>query len=458
MKPAWNSGDLAAWTGGAWEGKPPAVFEGITQDTRSLKPGMLYVALEGARFNGHRFIDDAFARGAAAAMVRNTYPEHRAGGALLRVVDPQVGLQQAAVAYRRRLAPKVVGITGSVGKSTVKELIAQMLAGQACTAKTQGNFNNHIGLPLSLLAMPGDTCYGIFEIGTNHPGEISALCRCLEPDWGVITNVGPVHIEHFGSEEAVAEEKRCLFRALPPTGRAFLCADGMHTDRLREACPVPVTTVGWDEGMDVRGTLLADRRLHVAEAAGDGMTVQVPLPGRHQALNVLLAVAVVRALDVPWSGIENALACFQSLPMRWQEEVAGSIRIINDAYNANPLSMRASLCAFCEQPGYGPKWVVIGGMRELGVRATSEHEALGKYLAGLPLQGGVVVGDEAHAVMDGLGRAGDRFAFCPDTDTAADWLCRQVRDGDAVFFKASRGIGLERAIQRFKKHREENAV
>lgn len=449
--PELNPRDLASWSGGVWEPAEPARIDGVSNDTRTIGPGMLYVALKGERFDGHDFVGSAFAKGASAALVARDYAG-TSGGPLLRVADTGDALRRIAQGYASQVGPELVVITGSAGKSTAKEMIAQILARQFATAWTRGNWNNDIGLPLSLLVMEPGTRIGVFEVGTNHPGEIAGLCRLVKPTWGVITNVGPVHIEFFGTEQAIAEEKGMVLRALPRHGTAVLNRDDKFFDYWRSITPCHVVAVSLAGDADYVCRERGDVRVVVEECrTGERVAFRPSVPGAHNVTNAMMAIAVARGHGVPWDTIRAGLEGFRQLPMRWEECLADEVRLINDAYNANPVSMRAALNTFAELPCPGRRWVVLSGMLELGEHEAAEHAALGAFAAAGPWHGVVTVGRLGALIADAARAAGldaGRLFPCSSNEVAADLLRRELRGGDAVLFKASRGMRLEEIVQR----------
>ena len=457
--------DFAAWTGGRWDALPEGPVSGVSKDTRSLHCGELYFALRGENFDGHTFVDDALDRGAAGAVVREDWHPGTGAGPrpLLRVRDPLTALQEAGRRYRRRAGAKIIAVTGSAGKSTIKEMISQILERSAPTAKTHGNYNNSIGLPVSLLSMPPDSRFGVFEMGSNHPGEIRALCGLLEPDWGMVTNVGPVHVEFFGTIDAIVAEKRDLLRFLPAEGRAFLNSDEACHAQLRDGVRARVVTVSFNTEADYRvvGAGPGGGVFEVQEASGGMERLELKVPGRHNLANALLAVAVARQLEIPWGTIRDGLRQFVPLPMRWQEEYVGGLWIVNDAYNANPMSMRAAIKTFTDRQWDGRKWLVLGAMRELGEMSDREHREVGRFAARFDWGGLVVVGAEAKLFAEGArdgGMLSDRIHVCATAEEAAEILAQNVGAHDAVFFKASRGVRLEQTVKLFRCRMEDMAA
>lgn len=449
--PLLRGAELAAWTGGVWEGAVPDI-RGVTQNGKQMFSGGLYVALQGERHDGHMFVAQAQQNGAAAALVRADW--QRGEGItipLLRVADTRSALGLAAAGRRRTLRTLIVGITGSVGKTTTKELAAAAFSGVGTVHATAGNLNNDIGLPLTLLAMPETAAAGIIEAGSNHPGEIAYLCRILRPDAAIVTSVGPVHIEYFANENAIANEKAELIRSVPERGFAVIDAAGTHADYLRAQAACRVVTVRLGEGgeADFRGTLVdvGSGSIAITES-GTGLAYNVHsgLSGRHNALNLLLAVAAGRTAGLAWEDVERGLLRLAMPPMRWQRTEAAGVVSINDAYNANPVSMRCALETFAHTPVPGRRVLVLGDMRELGVDSERYHRELGRLIAGGPWQVLVAVGQDVRWTVEAAVAAGFPavavYTFSETTAAARD-IRDVVKPGDTLLFKASRGVALE---------------
>jgi UDP-N-acetylmuramoyl-tripeptide--D-alanyl-D-alanine ligase len=433
--------DLAAWLGVPWSGGLPAsMIQGISTDTRTLRPGELYVALRGEQFDGHRFVAEAFKAGAAGALVDRSFAGEM--GPVLRVDDTLAGLQQLARGYRATWSARVVGITGSVGKTTVKEMCADLLSSRWMTHRTAGNFNNHIGLPLTMLRMPPEAEMGVFEIGMNHPGEIRPLAALLRPDVVVMTDVANAHIEHFESEQGIAEEKAELPASLGSNGWAVLALDGRWFELLRSRCAGRVVTVALGAGADYCGEMTGPDLLRVGETV-----YTLPLPGEHTHRNALRAITLGLELGLSPSQIQAGLNRFKAPAMRWEKEVAGGVEFINDAYNASPLSMRAALSTFAELPCEGRKVAVLGGMRELGDRSEEEHRALGCFLEPLSIDEVVCVGPLAAYIAGAMGRSVRKAGTLEE---ASQWLTQWVLPGDQVLLKGSRGERLEGVLASYK--------
>ena len=456
----------AQWCRGRWHAQvPPEALRSLCVDSRRAGAGDLFFALKGERADGHDFLP-AIAVAGAVAVVRADWPVDKlpAGGWFLRVDDVQAALGRFAAGYRAQMPARIVGVTGSVGKTTTKELVADLLSTVGKTARTAGNFNNEIGLPLSVAGLSADCAFGVFEAGISHPGDMGPLRDVLMPDMAAVTRVGPVHIEFFDSVRAIAEEKAALLEKLPADGFAVLDLDDEYFGAMRAHCSARVATHSMkSREADYSGDLQADGKLWVFEqATGEAATLTVPPPGGYMAQNVLAAVAVARRCGATWAGIEGALGRMRPVGMRWAVEEVRGWTAINDGYNANPVSMRAALKAFADWPAAGRKFLAIGPMLELGRHEREEHEALGRYVAGGKWAGVAVVPWKADGVADaaaeslaeGLvseGISSEAICRARDHADAANWLRARLRPGDAVLLKASRGVRIEKALENLKK-------
>ena len=419
---------------------PVSAFGGVCHDTRTLKPGDLYVAIRGDRFDGHDFVGEAFAKGASGALVENGFEWN--DNPVLPVPDTVKGLQDIARGYRTTWTSTVVGITGSVGKTTVKEMCADVLSMNGETHRTAGNYNNHIGLPLTMLSMPASARYGVFEIGMNQPGEIEQLTDLLRPDVGILTDICNAHRESFDSLEAIAREKIKLVERVPESGVVIIDHDSEWYAMMCERICASISTISLGGDADVVGRRLSEDKMNV-----NGFDYTLPQPGEHIMRNALRAVALGLEVGMKPDAIAQGLLNFRAPPMRWEKSEINGVYFINDAYNANPLSMRASLRTFDENRVPGRKWVVIGGMRELGAVAEEEHAALGRFMDGLDLDGIIAVGELTKAIEC---KSKTRYHRCSDPESAAMILKENLSAGDHVLLKASRGEKLEKVLERFK--------
>ena len=452
--------DVIKWTGAKSTGNIPEACGAVSQDTRTLGLGALYVALRGERVDGHDYVADALARGAAAALVADDWktPPSLSSAPLLRVKDPLAALWNLARSWRTSFsAPqtRIVGLTGSSGKTTTREMIAALLRSEKNrVCATSGNFNNHIGLPLSVLSMKPDCRFGVFETGVNHPGEMDGLADILRPDIAVVTNIGNAHIEFFGTQEAIAAEKGKLLGALPESGFAVLDVDTACFDVLCGATRARVVTVSSaGKDADYSATLLdvLSGRIRIKErATGAEQEIACNLPGTHNAADLLLAYAVARECGVPAEVCPSRLEDFSLPGMRWKSVQRDGITFVNDAYNANPQSMEASVRTFMELPCRGRKVLVLGDMFELGEQSESLHRSIGALTAQMRPDCVIFVGNAMAAAAAEARERGlpASSVFCADSAiSAVPLLAAAVRYGDAVLLKASRGMGLERVLQ-----------
>jgi UDP-N-acetylmuramoyl-tripeptide--D-alanyl-D-alanine ligase len=439
--PMFRPGELSQWVSKLWKnGMPEGMITGFSQDTRTLQPGNLYVAIRGEHFDGHDFIRQAFEKGACGALVQERFRGLEVP--VLPVPDTVKGLQDMARGYRKKWIGSVVGITGSVGKTTVKEMCADVLSVRGETHRTVGNYNNHIGLPLTMLAMPQAAKHGVFEIGMSHPGEIGALAYLLQPTIGIITDIGNAHREHFQSLEEIAREKAKLAEQLPGAGIAILDRDCRWYALMHRHTCARVVTISLEGVADYIGRPAGGGMMNV-----NGFNYPMPLPGEHIMRNALRAIVLGLELHMEPGEIAAGLRKFKLPPMRWEESEANGVLFINDAYNANPLSMRANLQTFANLPGLGKKWAVVGGMRELGDTAEAEHVELGLFIDGLGLDGVVAVGDLGRMIVC---KGAQQFFQTLEAAEAARILKEYLQPGDRVLLKASRGERLEQVLERFK--------
>ncbi len=456
LEPAW----LARAADGHWLDMPEKAIQRVCHDTRTLQPGDLYVAVRGARLDGHALLDEAFRKGAVAALVDQLYAAQRPAAVpaapLLVVQDTLTALGRIASVHRHRLQALIVGVTGSMGKTTVKDMAAALLQQKSTATCTQGNWNNHIGLPLSMLGMGETTRFGVFELGMNHPGEILPLSEMLSPDWGIVTAIGPVHLEFFDSVEAIANEKADLLRALPRGGLAFLHADDAYFPILAAAAPCAVRTI----------SLLPDSTADLCVESQNGVLsvyeqetqsyeqMPVPVAGRHNLINAGLAILVARTAGCDWEQIRQGFSQYRPPPMRWEVEACGPYTVVNDAYNANPVSMVAALDTFAQMRAKGRKWLLLGDMLELGDIAGQAHRDLGEQVAAGAWTGMVAVGLHAQKICDAArakGMADDVTAAFHTVQEAGAWLLQKLQAGDTVLLKGSRGVHLENVLPLLKK-------
>jgi len=422
-----------------------ARIRGWSIDSRTLGEGDLFFAIKGENFDGHRFIQAAFERGAIAAVVSEEVSA--AGRPLLKVADTLNALQQLACWARRQWGHKIVAVTGSAGKTTTKDIIAAVLGVKYPVGKTTGNFNNHIGLPLSLLRMPGDAAVGVMEMGMNHAGEIRALAALARPDIGVVTNVGYAHVEAFQSIEEIALAKRELIESLPGDGVAVLNADDERVLAFRDVHRGQTLTYGLSPNADVRATNL---EIGAGESAFqvEGVQFRTVLAGRHGIQNVLAGLAVGRLFGIELRELAPAIAAFAPGKMRGERSSLRGVTILNDSYNSNPEAARAMVDVLCAEPARR-RIAVLGEMLELGFWAERLHRDLGKYVAGAGIDVLVGVRGMSQPMVEEARKAGlsNHAAFFFDQPEEAGAFLRDfIRQGDTILFKGSRGTHIERAL------------
>jgi len=439
-----QAGDAAAWAGGKWTVLPAGSLEGVMQDTRLLEPGMLYVALPGERVDGHTFLKAAMDLGAAGVMCEQG--RGIPGIPCLEVADPATALRKLAAGYRQSIGGLMLGITGSAGKTTVKDMLAGMLAERGATCSTRGNWNNFIGLPLSILSMKAEDDFGVFELGMNAPGEIGALAEILKPVAGLITSIGEAHLERLGSVEAIAHEKAALLRALPEEGLAVLDLDSPWVEGFRNDCRCRTVHCSLTGDADVQGRAGSDdHSLRIVDRPrGQEFEVPLPLPGEHMWRNVLQSVTLALELGLQPDDIRKGLHAFAPAPMRWQVIQRGAYRVINDAYNANPLSMRSAIRTFAEQSRPVEKWLVLGAMSELGEAEEALHRELGRFVDRFSFAGVVCVGSRAGWIAQGAERH-----VCHQVTTPAEagrLLSEMAGPGSGILVKGSRSERLEQVV------------
>jgi UDP-N-acetylmuramoyl-tripeptide--D-alanyl-D-alanine ligase len=418
-----------------------AAFRGLSTDTRTVGTGELFVALRGPNFDAHEFLDAARARGAAGALVERVPAPLPA----IEVPDARAAMGQLAAHWRARHNVDTLAVTGSNGKTTVKEMIAAILARDAPVLATRGNLNNDIGVPLTLAGLDAGHRRLVVEMGANHPGEIAALAAMARPRIGVITLVAPAHLEGFGSIDAVARAKGELIAALPADGVAVVNADGGYQELWRElAAGRRLLRFGEHAGADVRVQHQAQAdgariSLYTADGALD---VSLRLAGRHNALNAAAAAAAALAAGVSLQCIGDGLASVRPVHGRLEILAApGDVRVIDDTYNANPVSLRAALEVLAQFPP--PRWLVLGDMGELGADATVFHREAGLAARALGIQGLFGMGPLARAAVQAFGAGGHHF----NTHAQVLRALHDALDGGAsVLVKGSRTMGMEQVV------------
>jgi UDP-N-acetylmuramoyl-tripeptide--D-alanyl-D-alanine ligase len=423
----------------------PVKVAGWSVDTRTQNAGDVFFALRGPNHDGHRFAKTALEKGAAAVVV-----EQKTGSAAELVVsDTLAALQQLAAWARIRWGGRVIGVTGSAGKTTTKDAIAHLLEAELPVGRTVGNFNNHVGVPLSILRLPDQSRVAVLELGMNHAGEIRALASLAKPEIGVVTNVGYAHVEFFDSIDGVAAAKRELIEELPRDGVAVLNADDAHVIRFRERHPGRSVTFGFSDSADVRACAVeygaSGTRFRAA-----GVDFETGLVGRHAVMNLLAAIAVAQVMGIAPEKLVGAVRSFTVGKMRGERLEHNGIVIWNDCYNSNPEAAQSMLDVLRQTPALR-RIAVLGEMLELGSAAEELHREVGRYAAGQSIDFLIGVRGNAHAMVNaavGAGLPESAAHFFEEAPEAGEFVRGLARAGDAVLFKGSRGVAVERALER----------
>ena len=414
-------------------------FVGMTQNSRELKSGNLYCALIGERVDGHRFVSDTAEAGAAAALVSRSVD---APIAQIVVDDVVQAMGRLARAWRESVDVRVVAVTGSNGKTTVKTMLAAILRGCAATLATRGNYNNEIGVPLTLAALDKSHRFAVIEMGCGKPGDIEYLARMARPDVAVVTNAGPAHLERLGSMDGVASTKGELFTALDDNGVAVINGDDDYHDYWRRLCAQRrKLTFGYKPESDIR----FDAGGRVVTPAGSFELV-LALPGEHNRMNALAATAAALALDLDLDAIAAGLASVEVLPGRLAErEMTGGWRLIDDTYNANPASLYAGLQVLAAHSG--KRWLALGEMAELGDHSAKLHREIGRAAHDLGIERLFAIGMHADRVADAFGAGGEAFE---DLTAMADCMQALLAPDVTCLVKGSRSAHMEQLVDRLR--------
>lgn len=454
---------LAATDGTLLWGSSDVVGNDVAVDSREVTPGCVFVALSGERVDGHEFLAAAVDSGARVLIVSRGAKEIAAAldlpnvrdVAVIRVADCVKAVQELAVYHRSRLHCAVVGVTGSTGKTTTKDFLDAVLRSTLRVVSTQGNQNNELGVPLTVLCGAADTDVLVVEMGMRGLGQITELCEVARPTVALVTNVGVTHIELLGSQDAVASAKGELVRALDEDGAAFLNGDDAYSSAIAETSRAPVTYYGLSESCAVRAENIEVDALSRAAfdliAISGSVRVMLSVPGRHNVYNALAAAAVGLHLGVPMDRLATALASAEMTAMRMQVFTsAGGVTVINDAYNANPVSMQAAVITLAEMDSAERRIAVLGDMAELGSLTELAHFRIGELVAKSHVDILLSIGPRARHIADGAragGMAADRIHACATVGEATEVLRSTLRHNDAVLVKASRVMGLESVVE-----------
>jgi len=440
--------------GGTLEGNGVLKALGYSIDSRTIKPGELFFAIRGPRFDGHHFVRQALERKAVGVVVESAFTESIPSGSLVRVASTAQSLQTLARYVRRRWGAPIVGVTGSVGKTTTKEAIATVLGRKFNVLRSIGNLNNEFGLPLCLLKAEPQQNFGVLEMGMSAKGEIRQLAAIAEPNEGVVTNVNPVHLEFFDSIEGIAKAKAELLEGLVEPRVAYLNHDDPRVRAMSRKFTGKVVSYAVKSLAAFRTKDVCDLGL-----GGSSFTIQrgrtelrfiLPLLGTHNVTNAMAAIAVGATHKVPWEEIQGAIAGMKPEKMRGQvSRFEPGVSVIDDSYNSNPKALTEMIRFTGRLKGVGRKIVVAGEMLELGPDAAELHRACGREAAKAGIAIIVGVRGEARSILDGAREAGaaeESLHFFSDSQEAGEFLTRTVTKGDVVLLKASRAVKLEQAM------------
>ena len=418
---------------------------GWSIDSRTIAHGDLFFALRGPNHDGNAYVEEVLRKGAVGAVANDMKP-----GPVLVVPDTLAALQRTAIWALDQWRGEVIGVTGSAGKTSTKDVIAALLVSQIPVGKTVGNLNNQFGVPVSILRLPSQARVAVLEMGMNHAGEIRDLCRIARPRIGVVTNVGHAHVENFDSIEGVAAAKRELIDSLPLDGTAVLNGDDPLVIRFREVHPGRTITFGFGPGADVRAQQVQLSDCGVSFTV-DGTRLESPLLGRHSILNILAGVAVASLYGIRPAQLAEAVKNLAPSNMRGERLVRDGVTVLNDCYNSNPDAARAMIDVLRETPAKR-RIAVLGEMLELGRWSEALHRDVGSYVARSGIDVLVGIRGEAGHLVDAARRSGlavNAAFFFPDAVPAGEYLRQIARPGDVILFKGSRGTHVEHALERF---------
>jgi len=431
-----------------------AIALGYSIDSRTVQPGQLFFAVKGERLDGHDFVAQALAKNAVAAVVRkDQLARFGEKNRLIAVDDTLAALQTLSTAVRRLWAKPLIGITGSTGKTTTKEAIAHVLSRRFRVLKSEGNFNNHFGLPLMLLKLEPEHDIAVIEVGMSHAGEIAALAAIAKPEVGVVTNVAPVHLEFFNSIADIARAKYELVQSLPPGGTAILNVDDEYVSQFGRDFHGKVVSFGINRPADIAAENIESRGVFGSRfdvvVNGHRETAVLQLVGLHNIYNALAAVAVALERGLTPSEAVGALASLAPADKRGQVVQVANITVINDCYNSNPKALDAMVDTLASTSATR-RIVVAGEMLELGPQAAELHRGSGSHMAQNKIHMLLGVRGLAGEMVAAARAGGLRAEFVETPEQAGEWLARETRDGDVVLLKASRGVKLEKALEIWK--------
>ncbi len=450
-KNKFTGAELKEWTKGYWTFDRDIKIPQISINTRTIKQGEAYLAIKGDTFDGNSFIENAIEKGASVIITDSKADTGNITIPTLIVKNTKKTLGDIAENYLKKLGIPIIGITGSSGKTTVKDMIAAIFKTTYKISYTHGNFNNNIGLPLSIFQLDDESQFGIFEIGTNHPGEIKYLSGILKPDVSIITNSGSAHIGNFKTEQAIADEKGEILRALNKDGTAILNRDNKFFDYHKNLCRCKnIISVSIKQDADITLQNITGNIIKIKLPNNDIFEYSLSIPGNHNITNSMQAIAAALSYDIKPEQIYSALKTFSTTGMRWQTVNKSGITYINDAYNANSDSMKMAIETFAQQYKQEQSCLILGGMLELGETAQKEHIQLGKFISRFNWNKIILVGQYAEDIKKGMllnNFPNEKIIVCSSNHEASALIMNgHIRNCKHAFLKASRGFKLEEIL------------
>jgi len=430
------------------------IINDISIDSRQINGGELFFALKGENFDGHDFVDEALNKGAAGAVVQKDKAlSHSGKGFMIKVNSPLSALQRLSNYYRKKCGYRVVAVTGSTGKTTTKDMLGSILNRSFSARKTEGNYNNEIGLPLTLMSFDETTEVAVIEMGMRGLGEIAQLAEIAEPELGIVLNVGEVHIETLGSRENIARAKSELISFLPQTGTAVLNADDPFVSKMHRLTEAEVVFFGIEKKADIEASEVSvsdlEGTIFELNTPSGKINIKLPIPGRHFVYNALAAAAAAVKVGADLNSIKEGLENFESSSLRMKIKNVAGITLINDTYNANPVSVCAALDTLAAVNTTGRRIVVLGDMLELGFKSDDAHRKIGNYLLKKGIDALFTIGNNARLISDEALKKGmcrEHIYHAGEKERAVEKIIEFVKPHDILLFKASRGIKLEDVV------------
>ncbi len=461
-----SAGEVETGTGGTLiKGSRNTAFSKVSIDTRTLHNEDVFFAIRGSNQDGHRFVPDALANGALGAVVEQGYEypgQFPAGRVLIKVADTHEALKYLAMSVRHHWQGALVAVTGSMGKTTTRAFVAQVMQSEFNVYQTPGNYNNLFGLPLALLGLSLDYDIGVFEMGMSAPGEIAEMCRIAAPSVGIITNVAPVHLEFFDSIEKIADAKAELAEALPPDGTLIYNADDRLVRSIADRFVGPKISFGLSNSADIRADAIEitgmDRTQFRLSCEGITRKAAIPFAGAHYVMNALPAVALANLYHIALAQIVESLERLQQVAMRGQIlRFKEGFTLIDDSYNSNPRALMQMIETASKVPSFTRRILIAGEMLELGKNSDSLHFECGAFAAGHGMDMVIGIRGAAREIVhaaEGSGMSSSQARFFLDSDAATDFVNGIVRSGDLILIKGSRGVHMEKIVQHLRSHFE----